>query len=86
MRATAGSPSAVELPPSAIPRASSLDALTRTAIAECAVVYSDEEVAGQRHFFNGEKIHGVTHAQALADLRALGHAALAETGLRARIG
>ena len=74
-------PSAVELPSEGLPDAGSLDALTRAAIAECAVVYPDEEIAGRKHFFNGEKIHGVTHAQALADLAVLGHGSLVAQGL-----
>ena len=73
-------PAAADIPEDALPEVSNLDALTRAAIAECERVYPDEEIAGRRHFFNGEKIHGVTHAQALADLAGLGHSSLAEKG------
>jgi hypothetical protein len=70
----------VDVPDEAIAKDASIDELTRIAVSECALVYPDEEIAGKRHFFNGEKIHGVTLAQALADLSASGHDALAQKG------
>ena len=40
-----------------------------------------DKYAGQYYFFAGEKLHGITHAQALLDLSLLGYPELAKKGL-----
>lgn len=54
--------------------------MIRAALAELDPVYDDAEIDGRRYFFAGEKLHGVTHAQALCLLEDLGHGPMARAG------
>ena len=43
-------------------------------------LYPDQLIAGKRYFYTGEKLHLLTHAQALFRLEALGHPELKRSG------
>ncbi len=50
--------------------------------SELEEVYPNQDIAGKKYFFTGEKIHLVTHAHALVMLNDLGHSELLESGFR----
>ena len=56
-------------------------AIERAYRLSCEVTLRDQSVDGQHYFFAGEKIHGITHAQALLNLTQLDYADLARQGL-----
>lgn len=56
-------------------------ALQRAYRMSCENIFDNQTVAGQYYFFAGEKLHGITHAQALLDLSLLGYPELAKKGL-----
>lgn len=64
-----------------VPDFRSLDEALAYAVAECATAFADAEIDGRRHFFRGEKVHGVTYTWALCELERLGHGELARRGL-----
>jgi len=59
-----------------------LSTVQRAYRMSCGDLYEDQEVDGKHYFFAGEKIHAITHAQALHNLSTLGYPVLANKGLR----
>ncbi len=57
------------------------DIVPRAYRLSCRVGIRDQSVDGQHYFFTGEKLHGITHSQALFNLSTLGYPALARKGL-----
>jgi hypothetical protein len=47
----------------------------------CENIADNQTLAGRYYFFAGEKLHGITHAQALLNLSSLGYPELAARGL-----
>ena len=56
-------------------------AVRRAYRMSCENIFDNQEFAGRYYFFAGEKLHGITHAQALLDLSLLGYPELATKGL-----
>ncbi len=54
--------------------------MIRAALRALDLVQDDAEIDGRRYYFAGEKLHAVTHAQALCLLEDLGHGDLARAG------
>ena len=56
-------------------------AVQRAYRMSCGNLFDNQEIAGKYYFFVGEKIHAITHAQALHSLSLLGYPVLAQIGL-----
>jgi hypothetical protein len=56
-------------------------AVQRAYRMSCENIADNQVFEGRHYFFAGEKLHGITHAQALLDLSGLGYVELASKGL-----
>lgn len=58
-----------------------VDAAIDVILANQDCVFPDQSIAGEHYFFTGDKLHELTHAQALHWLNQLGYTQLASAGL-----
>ncbi len=68
---------------SEIPRFENLGQAVAYALADHQTVYPDQVIDGQHYFLAGNKLHDITHAQALVDLEQMGYSRLANRGIDA---